>query len=224
MTRSHLVFWEHLVFTEASLGSTDETKELVEPIATEIEKFDEIQRDDLGSRRRVIRSKASCSMADSKLNDEMRRTQSTMLHEVNQNRRSKSYKILFSDDIGSMTKYALKRQLEVTKELVSKFELPGIPDSIRTEHKHNLEEAILRGEKALKTREEAQINRLEQKIKMDEWKDNVNAIRLSVYSMLLQIASKTNRKASWANSFFAKVSKSKKHSEDTTPVDLTPDS
>ena len=221
--RSHSIFWEQLIYTEAMLLAHEETKPMAESVTTAIGEFDTLQTDNRLNQRKVIQSKAKSNMADNSLDHEMRKTQSTMLHEVGQDRSSKSYRTIFHTDIGSLTRYSLKRQLEIAEEMVRKIDLPGIPEAIRTDHKPRLEVAIAHGKEAIEERKIVQFKYLEHKMNMDEWKDNVNSIRLSVYSMLLQLASKTRRKPRWANTFFARVSRNRKLSKGTGTSDLISD-
>lgn len=218
--RSAFVFWEHLIFTEAALKAHAETKDLVALISAFIDEFDNVLTSDLQTRRKVISAKALTNVADSDLDDGIRSTQASALYEVKQNRSSDIYTVLFGTDINSTTRYALERQLKVAEELRTSLELQIIPEILREKHTAALDEVIASGHEALRNKKEARFERANQKMTMDEWKDNVNSVRLSVYSMLLQIASKTNRKASWANTFFARVTRKRKLSEGSNSVDL----
>jgi membrane-bound ClpP family serine protease len=51
------------------------------------------------------------------------------------------------------------------------------------------------------------------------WKEEANAVRLSIYAALLSLAAQHGRGKSWAESFFKKKSAANERDDDDEPVD-----
>ncbi len=211
---SVFVFWEDLVYLEASLLASAEAAHLAGLVTAVLATFPGLLQADLDSRRMMVQAEARVAMADAQLDRGLRDTHSDTLHEVRQDRKAAAFTTLFSEDIGSTVKHALARQVEVAATLVEKLVLNLFTPAFREKHQTSLGGLIAAGRTALAGRREARLQRAGINLTVEEWKAEANAVRLGVYAELLKLKGKD-----FAEQFFrpAPTTVKAKEAEGETP-------
>ncbi len=202
LSRSILFFWQQLIFLEAALLANDETKHLAAPVTALLDSFTNLQGIDLGTQRALIQALARAAVADNNIDEGIREVHNNTLHLVSQDRKRDEFTTLFSGSIGKIIRYALKRQIELTVELIDNLALPLFKQTFRDTQLGILQPLIDKGKDVLKARRTAEHERLSARLDIKDWKREANAVQLAVYGELLAIAAATGRKKSWANVFF----------------------
>jgi hypothetical protein len=210
-SRSILSFWEELTFLEAALLADEETSALAAPVTAAVEEFMPTLQRELGTRRSVIQSNARTSVADARIDLGIRGLFSATLHLVGQNRKMPAFTALFTTHIGEVVRHALGRQVEIARDLLDKLSLPHYTPEFRAAQAAALEPLIARGAAVLEEQRAATLARAAGRLDVRAWKDEANAVRLSVYASLLAIAAQTGRNKAWAEAFFP--------SKNTAPAD-----
>lgn len=200
--RSLLVFWEDLVFLESALLASTLTRHLADPVTEHLALFDTIFAGDLATRRELIRVSARSSVADFDLDEGVRDLQSGLLHEVRQDRKDRRYTTLFKQGLSHVIRHALANQVNELERLVKQLALPIYTDAFRERWTTRFHVLIAYGREVLDQREAAETGRMHNRLKIDDWKNEANAIRLSVYAELLAIAARERKPKSWARTFF----------------------
>src|SRR5690349_4236140 len=129
---SVLKFWQDLVFLEAALLADDTTKHLGAVITPVLDEFPAILQKDLDTRRSVIQASARAFVADTRIDDVIRGLFSSVLALVQQNRKRQEFTTLFSTHIGDVVRHALRKQIDVAKDLSDKLAMKIFPDALRT--------------------------------------------------------------------------------------------
>jgi len=202
LSRSILIFWEDLVFLEAALLADEETKTLAAPVTALLEEFSGVLKTDLDTRRGVLQAFARAGVADTLLDGGIRKVFSAALYLVSQDRKRSEFTTLFSTHIGDVVRHALKRQLEVAEEIAGKLGLPLYSDSFRAEQREILAPLVDKGKAVLADQHKAELSRMEGRIAIRTWKQDANAVRLSVQGQLTTLAAKTHRNRAWVDTFF----------------------
>ncbi|AKT40373.1 hypothetical protein [Chondromyces crocatus] len=202
LTSSLITFWSDVVFLEAALRATPETEALAAPVTEVLDDFPKILQRDLNTRRGVLQESARGSVADASLDTGIRQLFNGVLHLVGQNRKRAEFTTLFNEHIGAVVRHALRKQIDVADGLVGKLAVKIYPDDFRTRFVELLRPLVAHGRSVIEAQRQAEVGRVDGRIDVKAWKEEVNAIRLSVYAQLLTIASQTGRKRSWAEVFF----------------------
>jgi hypothetical protein len=219
-SRSTIVFWEELTFTEAALLADEETQPLAPPVTACINQFMPTLQRDLDTRRTTIQSSARNSVADLRIDLGLRGLHADTLHMVRQNRQHPAFTALFSTHIGAVVRHALKRQIEVAQDLVTKLALPHYTPEFRSGQVARLQPLIARGAAVIEEQRQAELARAGGRIDVRQWKQEANAVRLSVYAALLALAAQHGRGRAWAEAFFKqKSAASERYEGDEPPVD-----
>jgi hypothetical protein len=205
-SRSITTYWEDLVYVEAALLASDETAPLAAAVSAMLETFATVSQRDLDTRRALIQSRARSSVADTNLDDTIREVHANTLHLVRQDRGRKEYTTLFPGALTALIRHALANQIIAAREFIQRLGLSLFEPSFRDAQVAMLEPKIAKGEAVLEERRDAEIDRVEGRIEIETWKEEANAVRMSVYAGLLEIAAKTKRKRSWAETFFPTTS------------------
>jgi hypothetical protein len=198
------------------LLAQEDTKDIAAIITPVLDEFPATLKLDLDSRRAVIGANARAFVADTALDEGLRGLFSRVLALVNQNRKRDEFKTLFSSHIGDVVRHALKRQLEVTSEIVKKLALKIFPDDLRTEQTKALNALIERGKAVLADTQTAAVSRVEARLDIQTWKQEANAAQLTAYGQLLAIAAKSGRNKAWAEGFFPKAGTASGAAEEET--------
>jgi hypothetical protein len=215
-----VTFWEDLIFLEAALLADEETRELAAPVTALIDEFMPTLQRDLDTRRSLIQSSARMSIADALLDFGIRGLFSDTLHLVKQNRKRPEFTALFSTHIGAVVRHALKRQVEVARDLLDKLLLPHYTTEFRSAQILALQPLIARGAQVIEEQRQAEISRAGSRIDVRTWKEEANAVRLSVYASLLALAAQSGRGKPWAEVFFKQKSAAAEGEDDgDAPVD-----
>ena len=193
--------WESLVFTEAALLADERTAPLAAPVTEHLATFDSVLGVDMTTRRAGVQASARCSVRDISLDGVIRDVQSASLFAVRQDRSAPSYKALFKGSISQIVRHALKRQIEVGQRLLENLGLSVVPDEVR-KNAPALTTALDQGRAVLVERRAAEVGRAEARITITEWKEESNALRLTVYSQLLELAAKQRLGRDWPEAFF----------------------
>jgi len=200
-TSSLLWFWQHLVFTEAALLAHPDTAALAPPFTQLLDAFQQVQAADLATRRALLQAQAKAAIGDQNVDEALRKLHSDTLSAVTQDREHPLFKSLFDSDIAATIRFALARQLEVTKRAVANLGLSVVPDGLRS-HAARLTALIEAGQAVLEGKKKAAFDRAQANLDSSGWKDDVNAVRLTAYGALLGVAAKARRPKSWAEAFF----------------------
>ncbi len=203
---SVLVFWQDLVFLEAALLAEEDTKPLAAVVTPVLEEFPAVLKVDLDTRRGVIQASARAFIADASVDSAIRRLFSAVLALVEQDRQRQQFLTLFPTHIGDIVRHALRKQLDVAKDLVAKLGLTLYTADFSAPQTKALNAAIKRGAAALDDVGKAELARAQGRIDIRTWKDEANAARLTVYGQLLALSAKTGRGKAWAEGFFPRVS------------------
>jgi hypothetical protein len=219
-SRSTIFYWEELTFTEAALLADEETQPLAVPVTGCIDQFMPTLHRDLDTRRATIQTSARNSVADLRIDYGLRGLHADTLHLVQQDRRHPAFTALFSTHIGAVVRHALKRQVEVAQDLVTKLALPHYTPEFRTAQVARLQPLIARGATVLEEQRQAELARAGGRIDVRTWKQEANAVRLSVYASLLALAAQNRRGKAWAEAFFKPANAvSERDEDDDLPVD-----
>jgi hypothetical protein len=216
-SRSTLTFWEDLIFLEAALLADEETRALAAPVTGLIDAFMPTVQRDLDTRRSLIQSSARMSVTDARLDYVIRGLFSDTLHLVRQNRKRVEFTTLFSTHIGAVVRHALKRQVEVARDLLDKLLLPHYPEEFRSTQIGILQPLINRGAQVIEEQRQAELARAGGRLDVRTWKEEANAMRLSVYASLLALAAQNGRGKPWAEVFFKQKSSAAESDEDGDP-------
>jgi hypothetical protein len=200
------VYWEDLVYVEAALLASDETIPIAAAVTATLEEFAAVSQRDLDTRRALIQTRARSSVADANLDDALREVHANTLHLVRQDRTRKEYTTLFPGALTGLIRHALAKQIIAGREFITRLGLSVFETVFRDTQVGLLEPKIAKGEAVLEERKNAEFDRVEGRIDIETWKEEVNAVRMSVYAELLKLAAKTKRKRSWVESFFPSTS------------------
>jgi hypothetical protein len=225
-SRSILAFWEDLIFLEAALLADEETQALAAPVTAQITAFMQTLQRDLDTQRVVIQSSARTSVADARIDLGIRGVFSATLHLVGQNRKRPEFTTLFSTHIGAVVRHALKRQVEVARDLLDKLLLDQYPAAFRSAQILALQPLIAGGTQVIEEQRQAELARVGGRIELRTWKEEANAVRLSMYASLLSLAAQTGRGKQWAEVFFKPQSATRSSDDDEdAPIDegVSPD-
>ena len=215
-----LVFWEDAVYLEAALLAFDETQHLAAPVTVVVDQFPGLLQIDLESRRGVVVTEAQVAVADETLDGGFRETHNDTLFETRQNRQDPMFKALFSGHIGEVVRHALGRQVELAETLVETLGLNLFSEEFRAKQRARFAPLIARGREVLGLRRGAYLRRAEVRLTLKEWKEEVNAVRLSVYGELVGLAAQKKRPRSFAEAFFRAYEKgTSRPATDTDPVE-----
>ena len=206
ISSSVLTFWQDLVFLEAALLAEEQTKPLAGLVTSVLAEFPAILQKDLDTRRALIQASARSFVADAGVDSVIRRLFSGVLALVEQNRQRPEFTTLFSSHIGDVVRHALRRQLEVAKTLADKLGLSLYDKTFSAPHLGALNAAVQHGSAAIEEARQAELGRAQGRIDIRAWKDEANAVRLTVYGQLLGLAAKNGRGKPWAEGFFPRVS------------------
>jgi hypothetical protein len=217
-SRSTIVYWEELTYTEAALLADEETQPLAAPVTGCINQFMPTLVRDLDTRRATIQSSARNSVADLRIDLGIRGLHADTLHLVQQDRRHPSFTALFNTSIGVVVRHALKRQVEVARDLIDKLSLPHYTPEFRAAQVARLQPLIASGAQVLEEQRQAELARAGGRIDVRTWKQEANAVRLSVYASLLALAAQNRRGKAWAEAFFKPKSDARERDEGDEPA------
>lgn len=217
--QSHFVYWEDLVYLEAALLAVATTGELAALVTAVLAAFPEVLQSDLDSRRALVVAEAVVAVADAGLDEGLRDVHADTLHDARQDRTAPTVKTLYPENIARTVKHALARQVEVAEVLVGKLVLSLFSEEFRNRARGRLVGLIETGKAALSGRREAVGKRAQVRLTIDEWKEEANAIRLSVYAGLIELGTQQKKASAkdFADSFFRSYARP---TSDKAPADV----
>jgi hypothetical protein len=218
LTFGLLTFWEDLVFLEASLLADAETKSLAEPVTALLDEFDGVLKSDMDTRRLVLQAFARNGVADRNLDGGIRELFSGALHLVKQDRKKPEFTTLFKTHIGNVVKYALRKQVDVAQDLIGKLKASIYSDTFREEHTSRLTTLIKAGKAALDGQKQAEIDRVDGRLKTLGFKQDANALRMSVHGQLTTLAAEKGYGKAWVESFYLKREEAAEEAETEAPA------
>lgn len=202
MSSSLLVYLEELEFTEATLSSREETKDMACSFRDEIESWERVFRTYREARRAIVRADAIVAVRDQELDELTTRFGRAVLAEANGDRKSTLFRRFFPDSPSELVRKPLRKQCEHT---LNRFvpELNQLPDaSPLKSFAKPLYEAAQRALDALDARAKIGAERASVVLDVEEWKEGVNRLRVSTYAALLQIGTEKGLGKPFAKSFF----------------------
>lgn len=116
-------------------------------------------------------------------------------------------------------RHALKRQVEVARDLLDKLSLSLYPPEFRTAQVAALEPLVTQGAAVIEAQRKAELARAGGRLDVRAWKEGANAVRLSIYAALLGMAAQNGRGKAWAEAFFKKNSSASQRDDDGEPAD-----
>jgi hypothetical protein len=215
LKHSLLFFLEELEYTEAALSADDDARSLAPAYQARIEDWKGIFDKERTSRRNVIRGNAVVAVRNEQLDASTIRLAAT----------ARGAAVGFLDKVLSVSpsrfvKKPLREQCETTRDvlLVELAKLdPGNPVRALAPALESLNNAALT---ALDERTKAKNAQTTVGNDIDEWKNAVNAQRLTTFADLLKIAALKGYPRAWAESFYRTVEKNDKpETDDTEPAD-----
>lgn len=174
-------------------------------------------------RREVVRADAVVQVRDGQLDRTTLRFGGQLLVEANRDRKSPLFRRYFPFAPSEYVRQPLRVQCEHTLDVVAK-ELEKLDKkSPLRPYGATLETQAKAALSALSARTQAKAARGTNASYVEEWKEDVNRLRLSTYAALLQIAADNSYGKAWADTFFMTASRAEKEEPASpTPAPPTP--
>jgi hypothetical protein len=202
LSASLLTFLDDLEFTEAALSAHPETADFALPFREEIEAWEPIFKKEREGRRNVTRAEALVAVRNTQLDATTTRFGASALGEAGGDRKNASFRKFFPIAPSQFIRKPLRKQCEHTLNAM-------IPELDKLDKNHPLAAysaplAALAKDalKALDARSKAKAQRSLATSDVDEWKEGVNALRLTAHAELLKIAAENGFNRAWADAFF----------------------
>jgi len=215
------LFFDELEFTEAALAANPDTADLASIVAPKIAECDAMSRAERESRRAVVRASAVVAVKDSQLDSLTSRVAGIALVEANQNRESPLFRRLFPSAPYQIASQGLRKQAEFTQaSLVPELRKQGEASPLKAVAEP-LAAASQGALEALTARAKAMADRGIASHDLEEWKEGVNRLRLTLYAELLRRAAEKGYGRDWADTFFTRDSRGRA-TEDALPESPPP--
>jgi hypothetical protein len=202
ISSSLLSFLDDLEYTEAALAADDDTHELAKPFRDEIKEWDGIFKAERESRRAVTRAEAVVAVRNAQLDAHTSQFGARVLAEGGNDRKGPFFRRFFPVAPSEFVRRPLRKQAEHTIHVM-------VVELGKLDKKHalrpfaaSLEKLAKAALSALDARTQSKGDRGIAGHDVDEWKEGVNALRLSTYAELLKIAADVGRSRAWADAFF----------------------
>lgn len=199
---SLLSFWEALVYLEAALLARPQTVPLAKPVTELLATFDATLAAHMAARRQILQAHARCMVADQGLDGAIRQLHSDALHLAGQDRKKPEFTTLFNEHIAAVVRFGLATQANVAQKLVDKLGLDLYPQTLRDGIGRTLTGLIEAGRAELRKREETEVAVTGQRLKTMDWKEDANAVRLSLHGELTKLAAASGLGKVWVDAFF----------------------
>lgn len=218
LTSSLLSFLDELEFTEAALAADPETEDLAKPYAKRIDEWSETFAKERAGRQKVVRAEAVVQVRDGQLDRTTQRFGGQLLVEANNDRKSGLFRRYFPSAPSEYVRQPLRAQCEHTLEVMAKELAKLEKTSPLKPYGPTLEKQAKAALSALAARTQAKAERSSNASDVEEWKEDVNRLRLSTYAALLQLASEKSYGKAWAETFFMSSSRTEKE-DPTSPAE-----
>jgi hypothetical protein len=154
------------------------------------------------SRRAVTRADAVVAVRDERLDAETTRFGAMALAHAGAKRASAAFRRFFPEAPNELVRKPLRKQAELTRDQL----LPEL-DKLAADHplaafKHGLSSLAAAVLEALDARSDVKGKRAVVGNEVEEWKEGVNALRLSTYAALLNLSAEKGYRRRWADAFF----------------------
>ncbi len=198
ISHSLLTFLDELEYTEAALSADPDSTPLATPFRDAIEDWGTFFKKERAARRDVTRAEALVSVRNERL-DFITRGLGRHVRAFSGDLMGK----LFGNTTpGEFVRKGLRAQCEKTRDVI-------LPELQRLEEGHplaplatKLDTAVNDALSALDTRAKAKGNRQLTANEVEEWKEGINALRMTTYAELLKIATDKRYPKSWVESFY----------------------
>lgn len=202
LSSSLLTYLDNLEFEEAALGADEETKELSVPYQEEIAAWEGKFKEERATRRAVIRAEAIVSVRNAQLDSRTTRFGAAVVAESGGDRKGPFFRRFFTIAPSQFVRQALRKQCETTLNvIVAELNKLDKKHPLRA-HTEPLKDLATSALEALDARAKVKGERTSSANDVQEWKEGINALRLSTYAELLKIAAEKGYPRTWADSFF----------------------
>lgn len=222
LSNSLLTFLDHLEFSEAALAADPETADLAKPYTERIKDWPEVFRNERTARRQVVRCEAVVQVENGLLDRTTLRFASQLLVEANNDRKSTLFRRYFTVAPSEYVRQPLRMQCEQTLSTIAPELAKLDKTSLLKTYGPTLEKRAKAALAALTARTQAKAARGSIASDTEEWKEDVNRLRLGTYAALLQIAADKGYGKAWVDTFFLSSSTRDKEEDDPEPVPPTP--
>jgi hypothetical protein len=198
-------FWEHLIYTEASVEAGELTRHLAPPVTKHIAGFQPLHEAELEAARQTRKVSAQVTRANAALDESLTRLNNTALALVEQDRSAAAFTRLFPEPVSEQTRFGLVEQLEVNRGALQTLEgSEGLyPEAFVKEQAAQLRAAIAVGDAAKQARQANEIKLADLRLRLNDWKQDANTVLTAVESALNNIAADKKLGRKWPRSFFA---------------------
>lgn len=217
LSGSLLTFLDHLEFSEAALAADPETATLAKPFADQIADWPRIFDRERSARRQVVRCEAAVQVEDHQLDRTTVRFGSQLLAECGGDRKSPLFRRYFPSSPSEYVRQPLRSQCEHTLSAIVPELAKLDKKSLLSPFAAPLEKRAKAALSALAARAQAKASRSTCASDIEEWKEDVNRLRLGTYAALLQMASEKGYARAWADDFFLSASTPEKEDPEPTP-------
>jgi hypothetical protein len=235
---SLLTFLDDLEYTEAALSADPEAADFALPFREEIEAWEPIFKKEREGRRKAVRAEALVAVRNAQLDTATTHFGASALAEAGGDRKHPAFRRFFPVAPSQFIRKPLRKQCEHTLNVMVP-EIDKLDDQIQTSQnklppantntntntdtKNTLRafaEPLARLAKdallALDARTKAKAQKSAAASDVDEWKEGVNALRLTAHAELLKIAAEKGFSRSWVDSFFLSEPASQADNDDRT--------
>lgn len=219
--RSAELFEEDLTFLEASLLAEGETAGLAAGIAALLGEGDELERRRKALRRAQLQRQAQAAAVDGRLDAQIRALHVDALHAAKQDRKDRAFASLFPENIQAMVRFALRRQAETARGLLSRLGLGLYPQELVAKHVAAFGPLLEEAQRVLEAQAQVEMDLARLRLELEDWKRDTNAARMHAYSELLALAAQKGQRRVWADRFFMPYPGSQEGDGGDEPADPT---
>jgi hypothetical protein len=199
-----------------ALAGEDGDKEvgaLAAPLEKLLSRWEDLDVERRKARRTIGRSHALVRRRDVQADAVVTDLHHAVLGHVKQNRKAALFTRLFPDPLSTVVRMALESELPMLRDISIKLAEGETPAAIKKAHQKGIGDALDRGEKAIRGREEAFAAAGRTSARIASFREDGNHALLGIEGALKQIASKRKLGSDWVDAFFPVVDRSKKGKE-----------
>jgi hypothetical protein len=197
-----LTFLDDIEYTEAALSADADAADFALPFREEIEAWEPIFKKEREGRRNAVRAEAIVAIRNAQLDSTTTEFGASALEEAGGDRKDAAFRRFFPVAPSQFIRKPLRKQCEHTLHVM-------IPEIHKLDPENPLrafaaplaslaKSALL----ALDARAKAKAQRSTASSDVDEWKEGVNALRITAHAELLKVAAEKGLPRSWVDSFF----------------------
>lgn len=217
LSNSLLTYLDHLEFSEAALAADPDTEDLAKPYTQQIADWPKTFEKERASRRQVVRSQAIVQVSNTQIDRTTLRFGTQLLGESNNDRKSGLFRRYFPSSPSEFVRQPLRAQCEHTVSVISP-ELGKLDKASPLKaYGPLLDKQAKAALSALAARTQAKAARGITASDTEEWKEDVNRLRLGTYAALLKIAAEKGYGKAWADTFFLSPSHNEQNEDSADP-------